>query len=67
MPKTVCSAVAAAKIPVSEWWSLLPFNNIFITQINAVQLKSESWLTSSWEYTHSPRISKYHSLNFPEF
>lgn len=65
MSEVVCSAVAAAGIPVTEWWSLQPFNSIFVIWINAAQLKSKSWLTPSWERTHSPRTGMHHS-KFPK-
>lgn len=64
MAKTVSSAVAAAKIPVSEWWFLLPFNNTFIIRNKAAELKGKSWLTSPWGYVHSVTISKHESLHF---
>lgn len=64
MAKKVISAVAAAKIPVSEWWFLLLFDNTFITGNNAAELKGKSWLTSSWGCVHSLTISKHQSLHF---
>lgn len=64
MSETIGSSVVAAKIPVSEWWFLLPFNNTFITGNNAAELKGKSWLTSSWGYVHSLTISKHQTLHF---